>query len=135
MGVARRTIAQIDSVAGRYRRIYATVAAIPRGSVASYGQVAAQAGLGRGARLVGRALAQCPTRLPWHRVVNAAGRISLPRGGAAHAEQVRRLTAEGVEVRAGRVALARFGWHPDGLDALLWGPDTGDGPGALTGAR
>jgi methylated-DNA-protein-cysteine methyltransferase-like protein len=106
----------------RYERIYAAVAAIPRGCVASYGQVAEQAGLPRGARLVGRALAQCTTRVPWHRVLNAAGRLSLPPGSAAYREQVRRLEREGVTVRDGKVGPGFFRWQPDGLDELLWGP-------------
>jgi methylated-DNA-protein-cysteine methyltransferase-like protein len=106
----------------QYRRIYAAVAAIPRGRVASYGQVAASAGLPRGARLVGRALSQCPGRLPWHRVIGASGRISFPAGSASFAEQVRRLVAEGVTVHAGRVAARHFAGRRDDLDALLWGP-------------
>lgn len=103
-----------------YRRIYAAVAAVPRGQVASYGEIAERAGLRRGARLVGRALADCADDLPWHRVVNAAGRISLPPGSQAYAEQVRRLRAEGIEVRAGR--LVGFAGRRPSLDALLWGP-------------
>ena len=122
MGSERKAGGGNDTVAEKYRRIYATVAAIPRGSVASYGQVAALAGLPCGARLVGRALAECPARVPWHRVLNAAGRISLPPGSAAYAEQLRRLQADGVVVRQGRVALAAHLWRPESLDALLWGP-------------
>jgi len=61
--------------ADRYRRIYAVVARIPRGRVATYGQVARLAGLGGHARLVGYALSALKdgSRIPWHRVVNAAG--------------------------------------------------------------
>jgi len=111
---------EADPAAARRQRIYAVVAAIPPGAVASYGQVAAQAGLARGARQVGRALAQCPPGLPWHRVVNAAGRISLPPGSAGFREQVARLRAEGVDVRDGRVARRLLDAHAR-LDALLWG--------------
>jgi methylated-DNA-protein-cysteine methyltransferase-like protein len=106
----------------RYRRIYAAVTAIPRGCVASYGQVAARAGLPRGARLVGRALAACSDRLPWHRVLNAAGRISFPQGSASFREQARRLAAEGVVVCGGRVEWQHFRWRQPELDELLWGP-------------
>jgi methylated-DNA-protein-cysteine methyltransferase-like protein len=106
----------------RYRRILAAVAAIPRGRVASYGQVAADAGLPRGARLVGRVLACSSGRLPWHRVVGASGRISLSPGSAGFAEQVRRLEAEGVTVRAGRVAKRHFVSPHEYADALLWSP-------------
>jgi methylated-DNA-protein-cysteine methyltransferase-like protein len=106
----------------KYRRIYSVVAAIPRGCVASYGQVAASAGFPRGARLVGRALAQCRGELPWHRVLGATGRISLPAGSEAFTEQVRRLAAEGVTVHAGRVSSRHFHRPQDTVDALLWGP-------------
>ena len=96
------------------QRIRATVDAIPRGRVATYGQVASEAGLPRRARLVGRVLCELEqgSRLPWHRVVNAAGRIS-PRGGG-EAEQARRLAREGVRPDArGRIDLERHGWHPE----------------------
>ncbi len=112
------------SLAQRYSAIYRVVAAIPKGAVASYGEVAARAGLPRGARLVGRALAECPGRLPWHRVLNAAGRVSLPRGSPSYAKQVQRLEAEGIEVRSGRVPRRYFHRDAADLDALLWGPAT-----------
>lgn len=112
-----------DDSAARYRRIYAIVAGIPHGRVATYGQVAGEAGLPRCARLVGRALAVCPPQLPWHRVVNAAGRSALPPGSDAYAEQLRRLAAEGVELHDGRVALRGHRWQPASLDELLWGPE------------
>ncbi len=121
MGAAPEKPATKDSLDDRYRRIYAAVAAIPRGRVASYGQVAEQAGMPGRARLVGRALAQCPARIPWHRVLNAAGRISLPPGSASYLEQVRRLTGEGVSVIDGKVA-ALYMRQPEQLDELLWGP-------------
>lgn len=107
----------------RYEPIWNVVACIPEGCVASYGQVAALAGYPRGARLVGRALSRAPDSLglPWHRVVNAAGHISLPAGSPGFAEQVRRLRAEGVAVRGGCVSIAAAGWVPS-LDELVWGP-------------
>ena len=103
-------------------RVYAAIAAIPRGRVASYGAIAARAGLPGRARLVGRWLGETPEgmALPWHRVLRADGRIALPPGSRGFREQCRRLRAEGVEVRAGRVALARFGLDAD-LDRALWG--------------
>lgn len=97
------------------QRICALVDCIPRGRVATYGQIAAEAGLPRRARLVGRVLLELPprSRLPWHRVVNAAGRIS-DRPGAGPALQRARLEREGVELDArGRIDLARFGWVPE----------------------
>lgn len=95
----------------RRARVFAVVDSIPRGRVATYGQVARLAGLARRARFVGRTLSELDARtpLPWHRVVNAAGRIS-PRAGAAL--QRRRLAREGVRLSAsGRIDLARHLWR------------------------
>lgn len=97
-----------------YQRIYATVDSIPRGRVASYGQVASEAGLSGRARQVGYALRnlRAGTKLPWHRVVNASGRIS-PRPSSGYVEQRRLLEREGVELDAsGKIDLKRFGWKP-----------------------
>ena len=97
----------------RSERIYATVDAIPRGRVASYGQVATEAGLEGRARLVGKLLSSLPTgsRLPWHRVMGAGGRIALGPESAAGRRQIRLLRAEGVEFsKSKRVNLKRFGW-------------------------
>jgi methylated-DNA-protein-cysteine methyltransferase-like protein len=103
----------------RARRIAATVADIPCGSVASYGQVAELSGIPRGARQVGRVLKQHGHDLPWHRVITASGRIAFPEGSTAFREQVRRLRAEDVPVRGGRVDLRACGWVPD-VDELIW---------------
>lgn len=101
-----------DGAAAIRQRIWQVVHAIPRGRVASYGQVAAQAGLPRGARLVGRVLSQLPpgSALPWHRVVNSRGCISFPEGSPAFREQRQRLLVEGVEFRNGRIPRAQFAW-------------------------
>lgn len=99
----------------RRQRILAVVDSIPRGRVATYGQVAREAGLPRHARLVGRVLATLPpaTRLPWHRVINSAGRISQ-RPGAGANTQARRLKQEGLRItRGGRVELALCRWTPE----------------------
>ncbi len=89
-------------------RIWQVVAAIPKGSVATYGQVADLAGMPRHARLVGRTLSELPrdTKLPWHRVINASLRISLRADSHGHNVQRRRLEAEGVEFVGERVASA-----------------------------
>lgn len=81
------------------------MALIPRGRVSTYGHVARAAGLARGARQAGYALRVVPEelRLPWHRVVAAGGRIAFEAHSASYREQVRRLRAEGVDVRGGRV--------------------------------
>ena len=93
-------------------RIWQVVGSIPKGTVATYGQVAELAGLPRGARRVGRTLATLPadTRLPWHRVVNAHGRVSLT--GAAGRHQQARLRREGIDIRDDRISLSRFRWTP-----------------------
>jgi methylated-DNA-protein-cysteine methyltransferase related protein len=106
--------------AGRWERVYAVVRRIPRGRVATYGQVAALAGLGGEARQVGYALHALPGEgfAPWHRVVNARGAISLPPGRGADVTQRLRLEREGVRFDArGRIDLARFGWRPGGRAA------------------
>ncbi len=86
---------------------------IPCGRVATYGQVAHLAGLGNHARLVGYALHALPagSRVPWHRVLNARGRISL--AGAAALEQLRLLRREGVRPGANKaIDLRRYQWRP-----------------------
>ena len=97
------------------------IAAIPRGRVASYGEIAARAGLPRRARLVGRVLgdAGADAKLPWQRVLRADGRIAFPPGSKGFREQRARLIEEGVIVRNGRVDLGRFGWQRN-LDAEIW---------------
>ncbi|MBN2417193.1 MGMT family protein [bacterium] len=97
-----------------YTAIYRVVRRIPAGRVATYGAVAAGAGLPGQARLVGYALHRCPQgqRIPWQRVVNARGMISrLPDPDAAAGQRVL-LESEGIEFDArGAIDLARFGWH------------------------
>lgn len=98
-----------------HERVYSIVRKIPRGRVTTYGAVAHLAGLSGQARLVGYALSKLRdgTAVPWHRVVNAQGRLSLERAvSSAGVTQRVRLAREGVPVNAaGRVSLARFGWH------------------------
>ncbi len=97
----------------QYEQIYAVVRQIPAGKVATYGQVAELAGLPGHARQVGYALhALHSDEIPWHRVINAAGRISLsPLKGGAEIQR-RLLLAEGVEVSAkGQIALTRYRWE------------------------
>lgn len=94
--------------------LYMTLAQVPAGSVVSYGQLADLAGLGRAARWVGRALSQLPegSTLPWHRVIAANGRLSLPAGTASGAEQRARLRDEGITILNDRVDIRRHGWRP-----------------------
>lgn len=105
-----------------HARIFAAIAAIPRGRVASYGAIAARAGLPGRARLVGRALGEVPAgmELPWFRVLRSSGQIAMAPGSRGFREQCRLLRAEGVEVKNGRVPLSRFGLDAD-VDRQLWG--------------
>jgi methylated-DNA-protein-cysteine methyltransferase-like protein len=109
-----------DHVRELYGRIYKVIRKIPRGRVATYGQVAELAGIPGGARVAGAALktSKPADRLPWQRVIGKAGRL---RGriaihdpvGAAIQRQL--LEGEGVNVgETGLVALDRFGWLPAG---------------------
>jgi methylated-DNA-protein-cysteine methyltransferase-like protein len=100
---------------GFFARVYEAVRDIPRGRVATYGQIARLLGVARGARAVGWALRALDEhrarRVPWHRVVGAGGRISL-RAGLGPLLQRRRLRAEGVRFHGERVDLRRHGLHP-----------------------
>ena len=111
-------ICEYPNVAGRtdpYQRIYAVVRRIPRGRIATYGQVAELAGLGGHARQVGYALHALTAgdALPWHRVLNAQGRVSPRAEPGGDRVQRALLQREGVRFdSAGRADLARFGWRP-----------------------
>lgn len=97
-----------------YRRIYTVVRRIPRGRVATYGQIAGLAGLPGHARQVGYALHALPShsRVPWHRVINARGEVS-PRADGERLTQQMLLEDEGVEFDVrGRLKLDRFQWKP-----------------------
>lgn len=96
------------------REVKAVIRSIPRGRVATYGQVAALAGRERAARGVSWILHSSSEAagLPWHRVIGGQGRISLPRGRGFE-EQKTKLIAEGVTVgRGGRIDLERYQWQP-----------------------
>ena len=98
-----------------YQRIYAVVRRIPEGRVATYGQVASLAGLAGHARQVGYALHALPdgTAIPWHRVVNANGGISLRSMPGGELVQRGLLEREGIRLDPrGRVPLARVRWLP-----------------------
>lgn len=97
----------------RNAMVYAAVCQIPPGRVATYGQIARITGLGRLARQVGYALNALPadTEVPWHRVVNARGEISLRSVSGSESVQRLRLEQEGVRFDArGRIALAEYSW-------------------------
>jgi methylated-DNA-protein-cysteine methyltransferase-like protein len=101
-------------------RILAAILAVPRGSVAGYGEIARRAGLPGRARLVARLLANNDdARLPWHRILRSDGRIAFPSDSPQYAEQVQRLRAEGVQLKNGRV-LGQLAAAT--LDEMLWKP-------------
>ena len=104
----------ICAVASRtYERIYRAVRRIPRGRVSTYGDVAERAGLEGRARQVGYALhaLSSGSGIPWHRVVNARGEISLRSGSDSHELQRMLLEAEGIEFDGrGRIDLLRYRW-------------------------
>ncbi len=94
-------------------KIWHIVSQIPRGKVATYGQIAELAGLPGRSRLVGYTMSNLPaaTRLPWHRVVNSRGRLSFPVASSQYALQRQRLEAEGVRFENERFSLRRFQWR------------------------
>lgn len=109
------------------RMVLRWVAAIPSGTVATYGQIAALSGYPRRARHVGRALCHLPagSAVPWHRVINAQGKVS-PRKGESHGAgvsvetlQTRLLKAEGLPFRRGRIDLSRHQWRPEEMPGAL----------------
>ena len=105
------------SLSPAYLAIYAAVMRIPRGSVATYGQIAMAADLPGRARQVGYALHALPdgSPVPWQRVVNARGEISLSTHGGAGEHQRQLLRAEGIEFnRRGRIDLGLFSWLGEG---------------------
>jgi methylated-DNA-protein-cysteine methyltransferase-like protein len=94
-----------------HRAVYGLVRAIPRGRVATYGQIAAILGWPRAARAVGYAMRHCPADVPWHRVVNASGGISLRANVAGMVTQRVLLAQEGVKLRRGRVRIEQHRWR------------------------
>ena len=126
-----------DTAQTSYARIYAVIARVPRGRVATYGQIAGEAGLPGHARMVGYALSALPegSRVPWHRIVNAAGRISLRSGGADGSglgsgsdrpmDKIQRFLLEKEGVRfgdSGAILLRKFRWRPAGSRPGKSGP-------------
>ncbi len=102
------------SQADRRTALFTALAHVPAGCVVSYGELAQYAGLGRAARWVGRSLSQLPegSILPWHRVIAAGGRISLPADSPSGREQRLRLRDEGVLLHNDRGDMTRYGWRP-----------------------
>lgn len=104
-----------DESAIYIEKFWLVIGHIPSGKVATYGSVAAMAGYPRMARAVGRCLKKLPegSRLPWHRVINAQGKISFPEGSAQYVCQRQKLQNEGIIFRNNRVSLSRYQWLGD----------------------
>jgi len=103
--------------------VWTVIRAVPRGRVVSYGQVAAYAGVPRAARAVGWLLRQSHDEsVPWWRVINNAGRISI-KANWFHdaAEQKKRLRAEGVEVgERFEIEIEKYRWAAGGEQLRRW---------------
>ncbi len=104
-------------------KILSIIRAIPKGNVASYGQVATIAGIPRGHRLVTRALREANEEdaLPWYRVIRGDGRCGMPEDSKGYILQFERLKSEGVIAQKGKVDMKRFQWQPY-MDFLLFRP-------------
>lgn len=103
------------AASGSYEKIYEVVRRIPKGRIATYGQVATLAGFPGHARQVGYALSALPDEsdVPWHRVINARGEVSIRSEGFYHSLQRNMLEAEGVMFDASsRVSLQTYSWKP-----------------------
>lgn len=92
--------------------ILLTLSKIPVGKVSTYGDIAKRAGLPGHARYVGRILKTLPpeSSIPWHRVISANGRISLPENSPSYVEQIQRLKSENINVKQGKVRLSHYRW-------------------------
>lgn len=108
------------STPGFFDAVYDVVRAVPRGRVVTYGQIARLLGQARAARAVGWALralhGERSPRVPWHRVLGHAGRLSMG-DSVSGLEQRRRLKAEGVRFVGARVDFARHAWIGAAADA------------------
>jgi methylated-DNA-protein-cysteine methyltransferase-like protein len=103
-----------------YQAVWEMVRQIPKGRVATYGDIARLSSLVGQARQVGYALHALPSNsnVPWHRVINSQGKISLPKANAHYKVQKQLLEKEGVVFEDGRVDLKEFGWLQS-LDSVL----------------
>lgn len=101
-----------------YKLMWKTVAEVPHGRVATYGQIARLAGYPHHSRFVSKAMAAAPKslKLPWHRILNGQGKTSL--SGELEALQRERLAEEGIDFIAGKVDLKQNLWNPV-LDGML----------------
>lgn len=108
-----------------YQSVWKVVSEIPSGHVLTYGEVARLSGMPRAARRVSQALRRSPRgmNLPWHRVINAQGKISFPEDSSGWQMQKDKLEGEGVVFLNGKIDLDHFGYR-GAVDRLLWGVDS-----------
>ena len=107
----------------RDSNIAACIWAVPKGNVASYGQIADLAGIKRGHRVVCRFLReQDDPELPWYRILRADGKIGMEPDSEGYHAQVEHLKNEGVLVINHKIDMKRYQWQP-GLDFILFHPD------------
>ena len=101
-----------DNIPQTYKTIWEVVHEIPKGHVATYGEIARVSGLMNKARLVGYALHNLHQRskIPWHRVINSKGEISFPKNTSAHRRQRKLLEAEGIIFSKNKIDLGKYGW-------------------------
>ena len=105
-----------------YQNVWKVVSEIPSGHVLTYGEVARLSGMPRAARRVSQALRRAPRgiALPWHRVINAQGKISFPENSSGWQQQKDKLESEGIVFLNGKIDLDHFGYR-GAVDRLLWG--------------
>ena len=96
----------------RKEAIYLALAQIPKGKVITYGNLAKLAGMPNGARLAGRLMCELPegSKLPWHRVINSQGKLSISENSESYREQIRRLEKEGVVIINGKIKLSIYAY-------------------------
>jgi methylated-DNA-protein-cysteine methyltransferase-like protein len=104
-----------NTIPGSYKLIWQTVKQIPKGKVATYGQVAELSGLNNQARLVGYALHKLPenSKVPWHRIINSKGKLSFPKNSNSYKSQRSLLEKEGITLKCETIDLNKYGWLND----------------------
>lgn len=107
-----------------HQSVWKVVSDIPFGHVLTYGEVAKLAGMPKMARRVSQAMRRAPKKLdlPWHRVINAQGKISFPEDSNGWQRQKDRLEDEGVVFLNGHIDLTVYGYR-GAVDKLLWGEE------------
>ena len=105
-----------NPAADLYQRIYKLVQQIPKGQVATYGQIAKMVGR-CGPRQVGYAMSHTPAdkKIPWHRVINSQGRVSVRKEGSEDPLQIKLLKNDGILFnKSGKIDFAEYAWFgPD----------------------